>query len=69
MRIANPSSVIDPNLKDESAATDRSEVRSHQTALYNYDISLFYLNYNNRIGEVQFYDENNRVLRLRSNAG
>lgn len=69
MRIANPSSVIDPNLKDEKGYSIDLGVRSHQTALYNYDISLFYLNYNNRIGEVQFYDESNRVLRLRSNVG
>ncbi len=69
MRIANPSSVIDPNLKDEKGYSIDLGVRSHQTALFNYDISLFYLNYNNRIGEVQFYDESNRVLRLRSNVG
>ncbi|WP_342084280.1 TonB-dependent receptor domain-containing protein [Dyadobacter sp. OTU695] len=69
MRIANPSSVIDPNLKDEKGYSIDLGVRSQQTSLYNYDISLFYLNYDNRIGEVQFYDENNRVLRLRSNVG
>nr|WP_295924605.1 TonB-dependent receptor [uncultured Dyadobacter sp.] len=69
MRIANPSSVIDPNLKDEKGYSIDLGVRSHQTALYNYDVSLFYLNYNNRIGEVQFSDESNRVLRLRSNVG
>jgi Fe(3+) dicitrate transport protein len=69
MRIANPSSVIDPDLKDEKGYSIDLGIRSHQTELYNYDISLFYLNYNNRIGEVQFYDESNRVLRLRSNVG
>ena len=69
MRIANPSSVIDPNLKDEKGYSIDLGVRSHQTSLFNYDVSLFYLNYDNRIGEVQFYDESNRVLRLRSNVG
>ncbi|SKB69105.1 Fe(3+) dicitrate transport protein [Dyadobacter psychrophilus] len=69
MRIANPSSVIDPNLKDEKGYSIDLGFRSHQTAFFNYDVSLFYLNYNNRIGEVQFYDESNRVLRLRSNVG
>lgn len=69
MRIANPSSVIDPNLKDEKGYSIDLGIRSHQTSFFNYDISLFYLNYNNRIGEVQFYDESNRVLRLRSNVG
>lgn len=69
MRIANPSQVIDPNMKDEKGYSIDLGVRSQQTTFYNYDIGVFYLNYNNRIGEVQFYDENNRVLRLRSNIG
>jgi Fe(3+) dicitrate transport protein len=69
MRIANPSSVIDPNLKDEKGYSVDIGVRSDQTVLFNYDVSIFYLNYDNRIGEVQYYDENNRVLRRRSNIG
>lgn len=69
MRISNPSSVIDPNLKDEKGYSIDLGIRSEQTTYFNYDVSLFYLDYNNRIGEVQFYDENNRVLRKRSNIG
>lgn len=69
MRISNPSLVIDPEMKDENGYSFDAGVRSDQTTLFNYDVSVFYLNYNNRIGEVQFYDENNRVLRKRSNIG
>ena len=69
MRISNPSSVIDPDLEDERGYSIDLGVRSEQTSLFNYDVSLFYLNYNNRIGEVQFSDENNRVLRRRGNIG
>ena len=69
MRIVNPSSVIDPNMKDEKGYSIDLGVRSTQTTLYNYDVSAFYLNYNNRIGEVQFYDANDRVLRRRGNIG
>ncbi len=69
MRISNPSSVIDPDMKDESGFSLDLGVRSNQTSHYNYDVSLFYLNYNNRIGEIQFSDEANRVLRLRGNMG
>ena len=69
MRISNPSSVIDPDMKDEKGYSIDLGIRSHQTSLYNYDVSLFYLNYNNRIGEIQFYDESNRILRLRTNVG
>jgi Fe(3+) dicitrate transport protein len=69
MRTANPSSVIDPNMKDERGYSIDLGIRTHQTTLYNFDVSGFYLNYDNRIGEVQFYDESNRVLRRRGNIG
>lgn len=69
MRTANPSAVIDPNMKDERGYSIDLGIRTNQTTLYNFDISGFYLNYNNRIGEVQFYDESNRVLRRRGNIG
>jgi Fe(3+) dicitrate transport protein len=69
MRITNPSQVIDPNLKDERGYSLDLGVRSNNTQLYTFDLSGFLLNYNNRIGEVQFYDASNRVLRLRTNIG
>lgn len=69
MRISNPSSVIDPDMKDEKGYSIDLGVRSRLTSVFNYDVSFFYLNYNNRIGEIQFYDESNRILRLRTNVG
>lgn len=69
MRITNPSYTIDPNLSDETGYSIDLGIRSDQTSLYSYDLSLFYLNYNNRIGETQYTDENNRVLRSRGNIG
>jgi len=69
MRISNPSSEIDQDLEDESGYSFDVGIRSEQTTFYNFDISFFYLNYNNRIGEVQYADELNRVKRLRSNIG
>ncbi len=69
MRIANESSVIDPNLKDEKGYSLDLGVRSEQTTLFSYDVSLFRLNYANRIGEVSFYDEQNKTKRKRSNIG
>jgi Fe(3+) dicitrate transport protein len=69
MRISNPSSLIDPELKDEKGYSIDLGLRSLQTKYFSYDISLFYLNYDNRIGELQVYDASNRVLRLRTNVG
>jgi Fe(3+) dicitrate transport protein len=69
IRIANPSAVVDPNLQDEKGYSIDLGVRSEQTKFINYDVSLFYLNYNNRIGEVQFADASNRIKRNRTNIG
>ncbi len=69
MRVSNPSFIIDENLQDEDGYSFDVGIRSEETLLFNYDVSLFYLNYNNRIGEVQFYDENDRILRRRANIG
>lgn len=69
MRISNPSSVIDPNMKDERGYSIDLGVRSEQTTFFNYDVGVFFLNYDNRIGEIQFYDEANRVMRRRGNIG
>lgn len=69
MRVSNPSFVIDPDLKDESGYSLDLGIRSEKTSLFNYDLSVFYLNYDNRIGEVQFYNERDQVLRQRGNIG
>ncbi|GAA4385033.1 TonB-dependent receptor [Hymenobacter koreensis] len=69
MRIANPSAVIDPNLQDERGYSADLGLRGDQGQWLTYDVSLFALNYGNRIGEVQTYDANDRVLRRRGNIG
>jgi len=69
MRISNPSATIDPDLQDEKGYSMDLGIRSDQGKILNYDLSFFYLNYNNRIGEVQYYNESNRVLRQRTNIG
>jgi Fe(3+) dicitrate transport protein len=69
MRISNPSSVIDPNLQDEKGYTIDIGVRTEHNAKIMFDASVFYVSYNNRIGEVSSYDEKDRIIRLRSNIG
>lgn len=69
MRISNPSQVIDPDLKDEKGYSLDLGLRTLNTKLLSLDISAFSVNYDHRIGEVQAYDQYNRVYRLRTNIG
>ncbi len=69
MRITNPSSVINPDMKDETGFTTDVGVRSQGQRLFTYDASFFILNYNNRIGEYLTTDASNRVIRERTNIG
>jgi len=69
MRITNPSADIDPNMTDEKGHSIDLGIRSEETSLYSYDVSAFYLNYNNRIGEFQTFDSRDRVIRRRTNIG
>ncbi len=68
IRIANPSAVIDPNMTDEKGYSLDLGIRSEGRSFYSYDVSAFYLNYNNRIGEYQI-SQGSMVLRKRTNIG
>ena len=59
---------IDQNLKDENGYSFDVGLRSNRAKFLNYDVSVFYLRYNNRIGEIQFRDAF-MVLLLRRNIG
>lgn len=69
MRISNPSQVIDPNLKDEKGHSLDFGFRTSNSRTISFDISAFVVNYNNRIGEIQAYDQFNKIYRLRTNIG
>jgi Fe(3+) dicitrate transport protein len=68
MQIINQSAHIDPNLKDEKGYSMDLGIRGEESSAINYDVSLFFLNYDNRIGEV---DSGNKtdVYRYRTNVG
>lgn len=61
MRMANQSLTIDPNLKDEEGYSFDFGIRSDQTRHFNYDVSVFHLNYENRIGEVEYNEGRKRA--------
>jgi Fe(3+) dicitrate transport protein len=58
MSIINPNAGVDPNLKDEKGYSADIGTRGHIKNIFTYDLSVFYINYNNRIGVVQIPDSN-----------
>ena len=69
MQIVNPSSVIDPNLQDETGFSADLGLRGEKPGVLTYDVSVFALNYSNRIGEITQYDAFDRTFRRRLNVG
>lgn len=68
MRIVNPNSRVDLNLKDETGYTADGGVRISLKNLLYVDFSVYYLRYNNRIGSVLQVDSSTYVLyRYRTN--
>ncbi len=52
MRVVNPNFQVDPNLKDETGYTADAGFRGFLKSILYYDVTFFYLGYNNRIGSV-----------------
>lgn len=68
MRIVNPNSRVDNNLKDESGYSSDLGVRGNIKSLVNFDVSLFFLKYNDRIGSIQKVDSTTyQIYRYRTN--
>jgi Fe(3+) dicitrate transport protein len=64
----NPNVHTDPNLQDEKGYPADLGIRGNLSEIFNYDVSAFYINYNNRIGDVQKVDSATfNIYRLRTN--
>jgi Fe(3+) dicitrate transport protein len=65
---ANKNQQTDPNLQDEKGYSADLGMRGNLSSVFNYDVSLFFINYNNRIGSVQAVDPVSfNIYRLRTN--
>lgn len=71
LRIVNPNLVVDPGISDERGATVDLGLRGTVDDLLTMDASVFYLRYNNKIGEVLRSDQAPLYLpyRYRTNVG
>ncbi len=68
MRVLNPNAKVDLNLKDEKGYSSDLGIRGNIKHLLNFDVSLFYLKYNDRIGSVQKADSvTYQIYRYRTN--
>lgn len=69
IRIINPSFTVDPDIRDEEGYTADLGIRGRWDDKITYDVGVFALAYNSRIGEIQFEDTDGSVKRLRGNIG
>jgi Fe(3+) dicitrate transport protein len=69
IRVVNPSFIIDENITDEDGYTIDIGGRGNLDNKLSYDISVFGLRYNNRLGEVLFQDTDGSIKRRRGNIG
>lgn len=53
---ANKNIQVDPNLQDETGYSADIGMRGNTSDVFNYDVSVFFINYDNRIGTVQRAD-------------
>ncbi|HET6245233.1 MAG TPA: TonB-dependent receptor [Bacteroidia bacterium] len=68
MRIVNPNFRVDPDLKDETGYSADLGLRGNKDKVLHYDVSIFYLKYNDRIGSIQKLDSTTyTIYRLRTN--
>jgi Fe(3+) dicitrate transport protein len=68
MRIVNPNFRVDPNLQDETGYSTDLGLRGNINRMLNFDVSLFMISYNNRIGTDLRLDSSSYVVyRYRTN--
>ncbi|WP_299769770.1 TonB-dependent receptor [uncultured Dokdonia sp.] len=69
IRVVNPSFVIDEDITDEEGFTIDIGARGRIDNRLSYDVSLFGVRYNERLGEVNFSNDGLGTLRVRGNIG
>ncbi|WP_026464239.1 TonB-dependent receptor domain-containing protein [Adhaeribacter aquaticus] len=67
LRVVNANARVDSLLKDETGYTADGGLRGKMNDWLFYDLSVFYLRYNDRIGSIFTKDKDNMVYRLRTN--
>lgn len=69
IRVTNPSLTVDPNISDESGFTTDLGLRGRFKKLLSYDVGVFYLSYEDRLGVVLREVSDIQEERFRGNIG
>lgn len=69
IRIVNPSFIVDENITDEEGYTADLGARGRIDNRFSYDLSIYGVRYNERLGEVLFEDTDGGIKRRRGNIG
>ena len=70
MRVVNPNYQVNPNLKDENGFTVDGGFRGALKNLLYFDVTIFWLQYNNRLGTTLIVDPaTSQIVRYRTNIG
>jgi Fe(3+) dicitrate transport protein len=68
IRVVNPNLSVDPEISDERGFNVDLGIRGGRDGVYNFDVSVFYLRYEDRIGSILRVDDDNfRIYRYRTN--
>jgi Fe(3+) dicitrate transport protein len=57
LRVVNPNFIVDPNIQDEEGFTADAGVRGKLKAVFNYEVTGFYVSYKGKIGQVLRADQ------------
>ncbi|MBE7633900.1 TonB-dependent receptor domain-containing protein [Tenacibaculum finnmarkense] len=70
IRVVSPNSLVDPNIEDEKGFSVDLGLRGKLVNVLKFDVTGFYLNYDNRLGDILGADPNSGILkRIRTNVG
>ncbi|HLP52573.1 MAG TPA: TonB-dependent receptor [Chitinophagales bacterium] len=69
MRVVRTSQVINPALRDETGFNVDLGYRGNINNWFNFDVSAFWLQYTNRIGQIQMADSAYNIYRYTTNVG
>ncbi|MBC7450589.1 MAG: TonB-dependent receptor [Cytophagales bacterium] len=67
MQVTNPNLIVDPNLKDEYGYSADAGIRGNWKKIIDFDLNVFYMLYNDRIGTILTHNNFGQIYQYRTN--